>query len=124
MVRFYRMESDVDPVISHDVFVLRLFYDVDPVEPDIRVGLQHPVQPGIENRCGRSGQGRSRYEMAGTTAACAVRGRRPSGGYNLRDEAVNMLYFYLMPSKAPEYCVAEYIDDTALRSCHRVELAP
>ncbi|KAL3700987.1 hypothetical protein R1sor_019009 [Riccia sorocarpa] len=41
-----------------------------------------------------------------------------SGGYNLRDEAVNMVYFYPMPSKAPEYCIAEYIDDLV----HVIEL--
>ncbi|KAL3701883.1 hypothetical protein R1sor_019905 [Riccia sorocarpa] len=34
-----------------------------------------------------------------------------SQGYNLREEAVNLMYFYLCPAKARSFTAAEFIDD-------------
>ncbi|KAL3687688.1 hypothetical protein R1sor_013997 [Riccia sorocarpa] len=34
-----------------------------------------------------------------------------SDGYNLRDEAINLMCFYLCPKKTRPYTVAEYVDD-------------
>ncbi|KAL3682909.1 hypothetical protein R1sor_000931 [Riccia sorocarpa] len=34
-----------------------------------------------------------------------------SDGYHLHEEAINLMHFYMCLGKAPDYCVAEYIDD-------------